>query len=194
MWRPISLGLSFLFLSSTAPAALDLTPAPREYMEEGMPVVEVTFQAKPGTVTYFPPAAWALKGSGDRLTLAPRGVDFAEALVQSRPLDNPLPLDDAMRQAFEQQVLATLPPGSQQVEVVLREENTILLNGHPSFQVTVGYHTLGQHFHRSAILVHYPHTQLVFRFSAPKEKFDVLNKTFRRSLVSWHWAEPAAPQ
>lgn len=191
MWRPISLGLFLLTLASTAGAAVDLTPFPREYVEEGVRVVEVTLQANPGTVRYFPPREWSVTGSKDRLQVTPREKNFSEGLILAAPLPEPRPLDEATRQAFEQQVLATLPAGSQKVEVVLREENTVILNGHHSYQVVVAYHTLGQDFLRSSILVHYPHTQLVFRFSAPKTDFEALNKAFRRSISSWNWTEPA---
>lgn len=184
--------LSLLLVVSTlswSRAAIDLAPEIEEYSHAGFHYRKATFKADNGTVTFLPPPGWALRGIKDRLQLNPPDQRFAEGLILATPLKTPQPLDEPTIRALEQQVLASAPPSSQSAQLLSREENPILIGPHQSCQVAMTYELLGEVFQRSVIVVHTPDTQLVFRFTAPKRDFDVLNEAFRRSIASWEWLE-----
>lgn len=179
---------------SGAHAAIDFTPVVREYTSQGFNYVQLAFKTDVGLILYNPPLNWTYRGSSDRLQLAPPDNPFAEAVIQAGPVAVPAALDEAALNSLEQQALQQVPPNSQSVEVVKREQNPVLLNESQSFEVVIAYQTLGYTFQRSVIFVLTPDTQLIFQFAAPKDRFDALHASFRRSITSWQWNEtkPAA--
>jgi hypothetical protein len=173
----------------SARAEIDLTPTVREYTSAGFVYHQVKLKQPTQDILFVLPQGWSIRGGKDRLQLQPADKNFVEAIVTATPLAAPQPFDEPTVQALEQQVLAETPPGSQAAQVVRRGENPVALGPNPSLEVVISYTTLGRTFCRSVIFVHTADTQIVFRFTAPKEDFTALNLVFRRSINSWQWIE-----
>lgn len=191
MFRRAPLLLLLAVAINSTNGSIDFTPTVKEYTREGMIYRQVSFKDEKGTITFMPPPGWTLRGAKDRLQLSPPGTKFAEASIEGQPPTAAKAFDEPTLKALEQQVLAEAPSGSQSVKLLKREENPILLEQNLSFEFVITYQALGQNFQRSVIFVRMPTTQLIFRLSAPKAEFEALNQTFRRSITSWHWLEPA---
>jgi hypothetical protein len=190
MLRTSTISILILTAIITAKAGIDLTPLATEYIAEGIKYQQLTFRQDKQAIEYELPWGWSFHGSANQFYLNPPKRNFAEAVIESVPLAAPRPLDEKVSKALEQQFIDSLPVGSQFVTVVSEGQNTILLDRHPSFEVTVSYQLIGEKFLRSAIFVNLPDTQLMFRFTARKDDFAALYQTFRSSILSWHWVEP----
>ena len=179
---------------SCANGAIDLTPAISEYKSEGFVYQRVTFAADDGSITYVPPQGWSVRGSKNLLQLTAPGKKFAEGTIAAVALPTGQAFDEPTVRALEQQVLAEVPFGSQSLQVVSREENPVPAGQNVSYKFEISYSVLGQVFQRSVIFVHTAGTQLVFRFSAPKETYNLLNSAFRASIASWQRHDPGLPR
>jgi hypothetical protein len=182
--------LPFLFcvFLSQAHAGLDLTPASKQYVEEGITYRQVNLKNGDGSVTFLPPQGWTVRGQPNRLQLNPE-KNLVEAVVEVTPLA-PKPLDEEATAAFKEKILASLPGGSTAVTTLFEAPNTIMPGGNPTFEVMVSYQLWGKTFQRTALLVNCPQDRLIFRFTSPKEDFAQFNTAFRRSIASWQWIEP----
>jgi hypothetical protein len=193
MFRKILLLVSLVLTAHASRAAIDLTPVVTEYVGEGILYHQIVFKQPKGSITMELPNQWSCTGSGDRVRLTPPPAKaFAEGVITSSPLHAPQPLDEAVIAAFKQQVLASVPPGSQAVTLMAEIENSIRLDGNPGFEFVIFYKLLGQTFRRNAVLVHMPDTRLVFQFSAPEKDFDALGKTFRHAFATMQWVQPSS--
>ena len=180
-----------LATAAGARAGIDFTPTVNRYMSEGAEYSSVSFKDDPRGVSITLPRLWTCRGDASRLQLTPPEQNFAEGVIQAVPTKGLLRFDEATVKAFEQQVLGTLPVGSQGATVVSQQENPVIIDGNLSYEFVVAYQTLGKSFQRSVIFVNCPGQQLIFRFSAPKAGFDNLSRSFRQSLYSWQWIEPS---
>jgi hypothetical protein len=187
-----SILLCLIATAAQASAGIDFTPTVTRYFNEGAEFSNVSFKDDKRTISLTLPRLWICHGDSSRLQLTPPNQDFAEGIIQATPTKGALPFNEANLKALEQQVLATLPPGNQGVTLVSQQENPVGLNQSPSYEFVVSYQALGKNFQRSVIFVSCPDQQLVFRFSAPKSDFDKLNRSFRQTIYSWQWAEPAS--
>jgi len=187
----LSLVLVAATICSISAAEIDLTPSVREYSSQGFVYRQVILKQANQEIRFVLPQGWNVRGGKDRLQLQPPDKNFTEATVTANPLAAPKPFNEPTIKALEQQVLSEAPPGSQKVEVVRREENPVLMGTNSSLEIVISYAALGQTFERSLLFVHTPDTQLVFRFTAPKQYFPMLNEMFRRSIQSWQWVAPA---
>jgi hypothetical protein len=180
-----------LLAATTCPAGaeIDLTPTVREYASQGFVYRQVKLKQPTQDILFVLPQGWSIRGGKDRLQLQPADRNFVEATVTATALAAPQPFDEPTVKALERQVLTEAPPGSQAVQVLRREENPVAMGPNPSLEVVISYATLGHTFYRSVIFVHTADTQIVFRFTAPKEDFTALNLVFRRSISSWQWVE-----
>jgi hypothetical protein len=187
-----SIALCLLGMIAQSRGAIDFTPTVSRYFNEGAEYANVTFKDEKRTVSLTLPRLWSCRGDASRLQLTPPDQGFAEGTLQAVPTKGPASFNEANVKALEQQVLNTLPPGSQGVTLVSQQENPVILNQNLSYEFVVAYQTLGKTFQRSVIFVNCPEQQLVFRFSAPKNVFDNLNRSFRQSIYSWQWTQPAS--
>jgi hypothetical protein len=176
---------------TAAKAGIDFTPTVNRYVSEGAEYSSVSFKDDARGVSITLPRLWTCRGDASRLQLTPPDQNFAEGVIQAAPTKGLLRFDEATVKTFEQQVLGTLPVGSQGATVVSQRENPVIIDGNPSYEFVVAYQTLGQSFQRSVIFVNCPGQQLIFRFSAPKAVFENLNRSFRQSLYSWQWLGPS---
>jgi hypothetical protein len=187
-----SIALCLLGMAATSRADIDFTPTVSRYFNEGAEYANVTFKDDQRKVSLTLPRLWSCRGDASRLQLTPPDQSFAEGTLQAVPTKGAAPFNEANLKALEQQVFNTLPPGSHGVTLVSQQQNPVILNQNLSYEFVVSYQTLGKTFQRSVIFVSCPEQQLVFRFSAPKTEFDNLNRSFRQSIYSWQWSQPAS--
>ncbi len=171
----------------SARAGVDFTPAVSEYSADGIKLQYLTFHDDKRRIEFEPPHGWTFEGSPAELHLRPPKKNFADALVTVTPLEKPQPLDENGAKRIQEQFVATLPPGTQFVKIEQRAENSVLLDGNPSFEIVASYQLMGTKFMRSAIFVNLPGSQLMFRITAPRDDFQALYRDFRTSIFSWHW-------
>jgi hypothetical protein len=187
--KSLSFALLAASLCCSTAAEIDLTPSVREYSSQGFVYRQVKLKQATQDILFVLPQGWEVRGGKDRLQLQPADKSFSEGVVSTNSLAAQTPFDETMVKALEQRVLSEAPLGSQNIQVLRREQNPVLLGSNPSLEIAISYATLGRTFERSVLFVHTPDTQLVFRFTAPKQDFAALNQMFRRSIQSWQWTE-----
>jgi len=178
--------LPFLVVLGSSRAAIDLTPAVTETVEEGVTYREVSFKTPEGKVAFTLPPGWTVSGQANRAEMIGGDKSSANAVVEVIPLLKPEPLDEANVAKFKEQVLRALPAGSAKVTTVCEAQNSIMPGGNPSFEFVITYDLWGKVFQRSALLVNGQQDRLMFRFTCLKSDFGVLSTNFRRSLMTWH--------
>jgi hypothetical protein len=176
-----------------AKAGIDLTPTVNEYIAEGAKFQQLTFAHGRQKIEYELPLGWSFEGSSTELRLKPPKKTFAEAVINAAPLTKPQPLDQSAVDAFKQQLIASLPPGSQFVTIERELQNVVALGSYNAVDITMSYQVMGEKFLRSCLFVNLPDTQLIFRFTARKDDFEPLQRDFRMSIGSWHWLGPDTP-
>ena len=182
--------LALVPLTAAVSAEINFTPTIDRYMSEGAEYANASFKDGKKNVSIAVPRTWSCRGDAARLQFIPPNQSFAEGIIQSVPTKTVIRFDEPTVKAIEQQVLAELPPGSQDAKVVAQQENPVLLNQNLSYEFTVTYKTVGQTFLRNVVIVSCPEQALIFKFTAPKAVFDGLNHSFRQSIYSWHWTDP----
>ena len=185
--RHIVLALVLSAELAAAGSTIEFSADLKEFMGEGVGYHRLTFTDDKRTIFYQPPPKWTCSLMGKSLHLRPTDANFAAAEIEAIPLAGPQSIDAAASEAFTQQVLSTLPPGSQQAEVVKQEQNPVPLNNNPTFEVIVSYKAIGDPFQRSVLFLNTPANQVVFKLTAKKADFDALYRAFRRSIATWEW-------
>ena len=178
-----------LAFALVAKGAIDLTPETSEYTAEGRKFQQFTFHENKQRIEYEPPQGWSFDGGGGELRLKPPKKNFAEAVIAAAQLAKPQPLDENVRASLKANFVANLPAGSQVVKLEQEIESPLLLNGNPTFEITVSYQLMGEKFVQSGLFANVRDTQLTFRVSARKDDFERLHQEFRTSILSWHWIE-----
>jgi hypothetical protein len=185
-WKAFVL-LALLARTATAGNSIEFSSALEKFIGEGIVYPRLVFKDDKRPVYYQPPRDWRCTLDRNSLHLVPPNKSFAEAEISSAALEKPVALDDAAIAGLTQQILATLPPDSQQTSIVKQEHNVVLLNNNPTFELIVSYKLLGDTFERSVFVVNTPKTQILFKFSARKSDFDALYRTFHASILTWEW-------
>ena len=175
----------------SAKAGIDLTPSVNDYVSEGIRYQKLIFHDDKRSVEYNPPANWTYAGSAGQLRLSPPKKSFAEATIEAMSLDKPQPLDQTLVKAVEQRLIAELPPGSQFAKVEQELENSVPVNGGPSFELIISYQAMGEKLVKSLVMANVRDTQLMFRLTARKDDFEALHRDFKASIFSLHWVEPS---
>jgi hypothetical protein len=186
------IAVALMSAGATAHAIVDLTPTPEEYKAQGLTYQQLIFKDDQQKVSYDLPHGWSYRFDSGRILLIPTDTAFAEASVEAAPLPKPQPFDRATMERLSQQVLTTLPPSSDAITIIKSEQNPVLLNSNPSYEIVVSYKTMGSVFQRSVLFINVPGTQLIFKLSARKSDFDRLYSLFRASVLTWQWVETAA--
>ena len=174
--------------------ALDLTPAVSEYIAEGITFRQLTFQDGKRKAVYEPPRLWSYRGGGSRLQLMPPEVDRADAIIQVVESKMAPGFDEKAIATLKEQSLLSVPPGSQAAALVSEEQNPVNLDNSASYGVTISYKALGETFIRSIVFVNLAESQLTFRLTARQADFGQLQRVFRPTIFSWHWADPTPPK
>jgi len=189
MFRRWTIAGMILAIVITAKAGIDLTPSMSEFVSEGINYQKLTFRDDKQPLEYYPPPGWSFSGGARRVQLTPPKKNFAEGVIEAVALDKPQALDQKMIKPIEQKLIADLPPNSQFAKVEQEIENSVPVNGGPSFEIVISYQTMGEKFSRSAVFANVRNTQLVFRLTARKEDFEALHQAFKASIFSLHWVE-----
>jgi hypothetical protein len=180
--------LLFSVLVGNAYAAIDLTPAVTDRVEDGVTYREASFKTPEGKLLFVLPPGWTIFGDKDRAQMA-SADKLAQGAIEVVLLQKPAPLDDGAITKFKEQVLASLPVGAAKVVTVSEAQNTIMPGGNPSFEFVISYDLWGKSYQRSVLLVNGPKDRLTFRFTCSTADFPVFNTHFRRSLMTWHAIE-----
>jgi hypothetical protein len=180
---PAFLALFLTAQFSIAGNPIEFSADVQEFTGEGIVYRRLSFKDDKRTISYLPPQGWTCSLRGNSLRLVPPDKNFAEAQIESLPLEKPKPMDDAAVAALTQEVLDALPHGSQQATVVKQEQNP-MLNNNPGFELVVSYKASGEAFERGIIFVNTPANQLIFKFTARKSDFDPLYRAFRSSVFT----------
>ena len=176
----------------SARGGIDLTPSPSEYTAEGVTFRQLSFKDGKRRVVYELPRQWSYQGGGTILHLSPPNSTRADASIQVADVAKSQPFDENLFAALKEQSLRAAPPGAQNVTVVSEELNPIRLERGDVYAVTISYQALGETFLRSALYVNLPDAEITFRLTAPKADFERFERSFRSSILSWHWQEPAS--
>ena len=172
-------------------AGIDFTPTISERTFAGIKFPELYFHEKDRRISYEQPRGWRYSGDSNQIRFTPPDVPQAFGEIGQTPLPAPQNFDEATMKRLQDQVLASLPPDSQDKAIVSAEKNPITIDGHETFEATVTYQLYSERYHQSVLFMNLPDTQLTFRFVARKRDFEKLHRAFRESLGSLQWLKPA---
>jgi hypothetical protein len=168
-------------------ASIDFTPSTGERVLEGIVFPQLIFHENGRQITYEQPRGWTYSGGGARIRFTPPEFRQAIAEITQSPLTEPASFDEATIKLLQTQVLASIPPGSQNAVIISEERSPITISGQPTYAVTIGYNLAGQDYRLGVLFVNLKDTRLQFRVIARKEDFDKVNRPFRGSLISLQW-------
>ena len=174
----------FLLVSlSTAPllrADLDLTPATATRHLEGFSFPELIFSDGPQQVSYEFPRGWSYSAiSSKQIRFNPPQLAQAQAEIEAVPLTEGF--------AFDENLVRSLPKSSTEIQLVSEVNDTLLINGHKTYEVTIGYQNYGQKYRISVLFANLGRQQLRFRVFARASDFDQVHRDFTASLCSLQW-------
>jgi hypothetical protein len=185
MVRPLILALAGSLLIAPARAELDLTPKPSEYELDGVKFKQLAFSDGSKIVTYAPPRGWDYSGSATQLTLRPPGKTEAEAKITKVALSQPASFDEETVNKLVQKAIASVPPGSTNIQLVSREKNPLKIEGKETFLVTLSYSFYGNAYNRSILLLNRGTEQIQFQLDCRQVDFRELQTAFLGSQHSW---------
>ena len=171
-------------------AGIDFTPTISERTFAGIKFPELYFHQKDRRISYEQPRGWRYSGDSSQIKFTPPDVPQAFGEIGQTPLPAPQNFDEATMKRLQDQVLASLPPDSQDAAIVSAEKNPITIDGHETFEATVTYQLYSERYHQAVLFMNLPDTQLIFRFVARKPDFEKLHRAFRESLGSLQWLKP----
>jgi hypothetical protein len=185
MVRPLILALAGSLLIAPARAELDLTPKPSEYELDGVKFKQLAFSDGSKIVTYAPPRGWDYSGSATQLTLRPPGKTEAEAKITKVALSQPASFDEETVNKLVQKAIASVPPGSTNIQLVSREKNPLKIERKETFLVTLSYSFYGNAYNRSILLLNRGTEQIQFQLDCRQVDFRELQTAFLGSQHSW---------
>jgi len=185
MVRPLILALAGSLLIAPARAELDLTPKLSEYELDGVKFKQLAFSDGSKIVTYAPPRGWDYSGSATQLTLRPPGKSQAEATIRKVVLAQPANFDDGTVKKLVEEAIASVPPGSTDIQLVSQEKNPLRIERKETFCVTLSYNLYGAAYNRSILFLNRGMEQIQFQLSCRRADFRELQATFLDSQHSW---------
>ena len=185
MVRPLILALAGSLLIAPARAELDLTPKLSEYELDGVKFKQLAFSDGSKIVTYAPPRGWDYSGSATQLTLRPSGKSQAEATIKKVALSQPASFDQGTVKKLVQEVIASVPPGSTDIQLISQEKNPLIIERKETFLVTLSYNLHGAAYNRSILFLNRGREQIQFQVSCRRADFRALQAAFLDSQHSW---------
>jgi hypothetical protein len=185
MVRPLILALASCALVVPAHAGLDLTPKPSQYELDGAKFKQLSFSDGSKVVTYEPPRDWDYSGSATQLTLRPPGKSGAEAKITMIPLSQPASFDEETVKKLVQEAIASVPPGSTDIQLVSQEKNPLMIERKETFLVTLSYNFYGAAYNRSILFLNRGKEQIRFQLACRRADFKELQTAFLGSQYSW---------
>ncbi|HEY2713297.1 MAG TPA: hypothetical protein VGI60_12340 [Chthoniobacterales bacterium] len=185
--KRICLTLVWLSLLNNALAGFDFTPTPAERTLEGVVFKQVIFHQDDHAVAYEPPRGWTCIGDKSKMTLVPPNLSLVQCTIDQVPLPAPQSFDAVTTKQLQQQVIASMPSGSENIQLVSEEQNPVRINQQESYAVTMSYRFYGQDYETSVLFANLGNTQLHFRTVALKKDFEAVRRAFRASLFTLSW-------
>ena len=184
MVRPLIRSLAGCLLINSAHAELDLTPKPSQYELDGVTFKQLAFSDGSKTVTYTPPRGWDYSGNAAQLTLQPPGKDQAEAKISKVTLSQPGNLDEEMVKKFVQEVMGSIPNGTN-IQLVSQQKNPLMIERKETLLVILSYNLYGGAYNRSVLFLNGGKEQIRFQLTSRQADFKELQKSFLGSQYSW---------
>jgi hypothetical protein len=179
--------LAILCLATAARAEeINLIPVRSVREQDGIKFPQLEFTDGKKKITYEQPRGWIISGDSSQIKFTPPDVS-AKAAIEQSPLSAPQIFDEATTKMLQQEVLASVPSGSQKTTMLSEEKNPLMMGGHETYEVTVSYQFFGHELITSTLFMNTKDTQLRFRLTAEKADFENVHKAFRGSLFSWQW-------
>jgi hypothetical protein len=187
MVRALILGLagSVSLLIASAQADLDLTPKLSRYELDGVQFKQLAFSDGSKIITYALPRGWDYSGSAAQLTLRPPGKSQAEATIKKVALAQPASFDEGAVKKLVQEAIASVPPGSTDIQIVSQEKNPLRIERKETFLVTLSYNLYGAAYNRSILFLNRGMERIQFLLSCRRADFRELQATFLDSQHSW---------
>ena len=185
MVRPLIRSLVGCLLITSAHAELDLTPKPSQYELDGVTFKQLAFSDGSKTVTYTPPRGWDYSGHAAQLTLQPTGRDQAEARISKVTLSQPASFDQGTVRKLVQEVMASVPNGTTNIQLVSQEKNPLMIERKETFLLILSYNLYGGAYNRSILFLNRGKEQIRFQLTSRQADFKELQKAFLGSQYSW---------
>ena len=185
MVRPLIRSLLGCLLITSARAELDLTPKLSEYELDGVTFKQLAFSDGSKIVTYAPPRGWDYSGSAAQLILQPPNKAEAEATITKGTLSQPAGFDEETVKKLVQEVTASVPDGSTNVQLVSQEKNPLMIERKETFLFILRYNFRGGAFNRSILFLNRGKEQIRFQLTSRQADFKELQKAFLGSQYSW---------
>lgn len=175
-----------LCLSGVARAELLFNPQTGIYEMDGFKFERLVVYDGSQKITYSPPTGWRYSGQDDRLKLWPPHIPEAEALITRRKLAEVIPFDEAGIKRLTDEVIAALPPGSRQVNIISQVKDPVIIEQKGTYLCVVEYERSSVLWSRSVLFLNRSATeQLQFQLTSRREDFTKLEKAFQTSQFSW---------
>jgi hypothetical protein len=186
MVRALILTVSTWLVVGIARADLQFTPKIADYELDGVKLKQLAFSdGNAKDITYAPPRGWDYSGNTSQLTLRPRNKKQAEATISKITLPGPVTFDEETAKELVKEMMASLPHGSTNVQVVSQEKNRLLIERKETFLVTLGYTLYGERYSRSILFLNRGNEQIRFQLACRQADFEELQKAFLASHYSW---------
>ena len=185
MVRSLILALAGSLLIAPARAELDLTPKLAEYELDGVKFKQLAFSDGSKIVTYAPPRGWDYSGNATQLTLRPPGKSLAEAKITKVALSQPASFDEETVKKLVQKTIASVPPGSTDIQLVSQKKNPLMIERKETLLVTLSYNFYGNAYNRSILFLNRGTEQIQFQLGCPQADFRQLQTAFLDSQHSW---------
>jgi hypothetical protein len=185
MARALILAVVGSLLVGSARADFDLTPKLSEYELDGVKFKQLAFSDGSETVTYAPPRGWDYSGSAAQLILRPPSKSQAEAKITKVILSGPASFEEETIKKLVQEVMASVPNGSTEIQLVSQERNPLIIERKETFLVVLSYNLYGGAYSRSILFLNRGKEQIRFQLTSRQSDFKELQKAFLASQYSW---------
>lgn len=169
-------------------ADLDLTPNTAARNLDGVNVPGLIFSDGSRNVAYESPKGWSYSAVSSReIRFQPPQLTQAETTIETVPLAEEYQLDEKLVAKLKEDLVRSLPKTSTQVEVVSEVSDALMINGHKTYEITIGYQNYGQRYRLSVLYANLGRQQLRCRVLARASDFDQVHREFSASLCSLQW-------
>lgn len=178
-------GLACFLVAGSANADLKLVPQSATYELDGVRFSQVAFQDGDKRVTYSPPSGWECSGGDTKLTLRPKDKPQAEGTIARIPLSEPAAFNESTEKALIDEALASVPPGSTNVQLLSKQDSPVSIGGRDTFLITMSYTFYGENYGRSLMFMNRDAEQFRFQLICRLIDFKELQQAFFQSHFSW---------
>jgi len=183
--------LLLLVSLSAAPALradLDLTPATATRHLESFSFPELIFSDGAQQVSYESPHGWSYSTIGPKeIRFHPPQLAQAQAGMEALSLAEEFAFDEKSIKKLREETIRALPKNSTQVQILSEVTNTLLINGHKTYEITIAYMCYGERYQTSVLFADLGHQQLRCRVLARASDFEKVHRAFADSLCSLQW-------